>query len=158
MTDSTTNSTEEQTFPVTKEELETIRSSLSSSFPDDHSYLSDDYIESVASKPYSKDPSIRRPVEYSTSKLVELLTWRATNAVSLQALLKMAMDPLGEQSPAALADPDQYTKAKALAVSLNYGSMYWLQWESILCTACRTLAWLAWINDIGALLPLLAII
>lgn len=125
MTDSTTNSTEEQTFPVTKEELETIRSSLSSSFPDDHSYLSDDYIESVASKPYSKDPSIRRPVEYSTSKLVELLTWRATNAVSLQALLKMAMDPLGEQSPAALADPDQYTKAKALAVSLNYGSMYW---------------------------------
>lgn len=116
---------EEKTFPVSKEELATIRSSLAESFPSDASYLSDDYILSVASKPYSKDPTIRRPIEYSTSKLIDLLTWRKDNATHLQDLLKMAQDPLAENSPAALADPETFEKAKALAVSLNYGSMYW---------------------------------
>lgn len=121
----TTPLEEEKTFPVSKEELATIRSSLAESFPSDASYLSDDYILSVASKPYSKDPTIRRPIEYSTSKLIDLLTWRKDNATHLQDLLKMAQDPLAENSPAALADPETFEKAKALAVSLNYGSMYW---------------------------------
>lgn len=121
----TTPLEKEKTFPVSKEELATIRSSLAESFPSDASYLSDDYILSVASKPYSKDPTIRRPIEYSTSKLIDLLTWRKDNATHLQDLLKMAQDPLAENSPAALADPETFEKAKALAVSLNYGSMYW---------------------------------
>ena len=52
-------------FPVTDEELAIIRAELASDFPDDYKYLSDAYILSVASKPYSKDPSIRRPLEVS---------------------------------------------------------------------------------------------
>ena len=50
-------------FEVTAEELAIIRAELASDFPDDYKYLSDAYILSVASKPYSKDPSIRRPLE-----------------------------------------------------------------------------------------------
>lgn len=52
-------------FTVTDEELSIIRAELASDFPDDYKYLSDAYILSVASKPYSKDPSIRRPLEVS---------------------------------------------------------------------------------------------
>jgi hypothetical protein len=54
-----------KTFEVTKEELGIIRAELATEFPDDYNYLSDAYILSVASKPYSKDPSIRRPLEVS---------------------------------------------------------------------------------------------
>ncbi len=50
-------------FHVTQEELSIIRAELASDFPDDYNYLSDAYILSVASKPYSKDPSVRRPLE-----------------------------------------------------------------------------------------------
>lgn len=50
-------------FPVTPEELAIIRAELASDFPDDYAYMSDAYILSVASKPYSKDPKIRRPLE-----------------------------------------------------------------------------------------------
>lgn len=52
-------------FPVSEEELSIIRAELACEFPDDYTYLSDAYILSVASKPYSKDPSIRRPLEVS---------------------------------------------------------------------------------------------
>ena len=52
-------------FPVSPEELSIIRAELACEFPEDYSYLSDSYILSVASKPYSKDPSIRRPLEVS---------------------------------------------------------------------------------------------
>jgi hypothetical protein len=55
--------TGEGTFEVTQEELAIIRAELACEFPEDYSYLSDAYILSVASKPYSKDPTIRRPLE-----------------------------------------------------------------------------------------------
>ena len=55
----------EGTFEVTEEELSIIRAELATEFPDDYKYLSDAYVLSVASKPYSKDPSIRRPLEVS---------------------------------------------------------------------------------------------
>jgi hypothetical protein len=56
-------------FSVSKEELAMIRAELASDFPEDYMYLSDAYILSVASKPYSKDPTVRRPLEYSQEKM-----------------------------------------------------------------------------------------
>ena len=50
-------------FPVSPEELSIIRAELACEFPEDYTYLSDSYILSVASKPYSKDPTVRRPLE-----------------------------------------------------------------------------------------------
>ena len=50
-------------FPVTAEEMSIIRAELACEFPEDYSYLSDAYVMSVASKPYSKDPTVRRPME-----------------------------------------------------------------------------------------------
>jgi hypothetical protein len=50
-------------FQVTAEELSIIRAELACEFPDDYNYMSDAYILSVASKPYSKDPTVRRPLE-----------------------------------------------------------------------------------------------
>ena len=113
----------EATFPVSKEELSILRADLASEFPDDYTTLSDDYILSVASKPYSKDPTVRRPVEYSSTKLKELLNWRAGNAIPLLEIMALAKGK--ESDPAAVEQPDKYTKAKALATSLNYGCMYW---------------------------------
>jgi hypothetical protein len=55
----------EGTFDVTPEELAIIRAELATEFPDDYKYLSDAYVLSVASKPYSKDPKVRRPLEVS---------------------------------------------------------------------------------------------
>jgi hypothetical protein len=52
-------------FKVSQEELAIIRAELATEFPDDYNYLSDAYILSVASKPYSKDLSVRRPLEVS---------------------------------------------------------------------------------------------
>jgi len=54
---------EDGNFQVTAEELAIIRAELASDFPDDYNYLSDAYVLSVASKPYSKDPTVRRPLE-----------------------------------------------------------------------------------------------
>ena len=56
----------EGTFDVTVEELSIIRAELACEFPEDYDYLSDAYIMSVASKPYSKDPTVRRPLEVSS--------------------------------------------------------------------------------------------
>ena len=53
----------EGTFDVTPDELAIIRAELATEFPEDYKYLSDAYVLSVASKPYSKDPTIRRPLE-----------------------------------------------------------------------------------------------
>jgi hypothetical protein len=50
-------------FEVTTEEMSIIRAELACEFPDDYTYLSDAYVMSVASKPYSKDPTVRRPLE-----------------------------------------------------------------------------------------------
>lgn len=112
------------TFAVTAEELTIIRAELASEFPEDFLYLSDAYILSVASKPYSKDPSIRRPLEYSQSKLNDVMRWREqAGATDMEDLLKLANGP--DSAPEALEDPERLAKAKALAVSLNYGSTYW---------------------------------
>lgn len=113
----------EITFDVSKEEVSLIRAQLAMEFPEDYNYLSDAYITSVASKPYSKDPSIRRPLEYTQQKLSELMEWRQGNAIHLPGLLEFAMKK--EDDPEVLADAEKYTKAKALTTSLNYGSMYW---------------------------------
>ena len=59
----------EGTFEVTREELSIIRAELACEFPEDYDYLSDSYILSVASKPYSKDPTIRRPLEVRPTSL-----------------------------------------------------------------------------------------
>ena len=58
----------EGTFEVSVEELAIIRAELACEFPEDYDYLSDAYILSVASKPYSKDPTVRRPLEVRQQK------------------------------------------------------------------------------------------
>ena len=56
----------EETFDVTDEELQTLKQHIANKFPGtDADYLSDAYIRSVASKPYSNNMSIRRPFEVS---------------------------------------------------------------------------------------------
>lgn len=55
-------------FEVTPEELSIIRAELACEFPEDYNYLSDAYVLSVASKPYSKDPTVRRPLEVRPQK------------------------------------------------------------------------------------------
>ena len=111
-------------FDVTEEEMATIRAELACEFPDDYRYLSDAYIRSVASKPYSKDTSIRRPLEYTMEKLTAVMEWRMqVGAHLMEDMLKLAMEP--DTSSAAVKDPTRYAKAKALATGLNTGSMYW---------------------------------
>jgi hypothetical protein len=111
-------------FPVSREELSIIRAELACEFPEDYSYLSDSYVLSVASKPYSKDPSVRRPLEYTMEKLKHVMQWREeAGAPSMIELVALANGP--ESAPEAVENPEQLTKAKAMVYSLNYGSMYW---------------------------------
>mmetsp|Transcript_19719 Transcript_19719/g.27719 ORF Transcript_19719/g.27719 Transcript_19719/m.27719 type:complete len:323 (+) Transcript_19719:92-1060(+) len=114
----------EEVFEVTPEELSLIRADLACEFPDEYDYLSDAYILSVASKPYSKDPTVRRPIEYTMEKLRAVMTWREeAGAPALEDWIKLANGPT--DAPEAVENPAAFTKAKALANSLNYGSMYW---------------------------------
>lgn len=111
-------------FAVSKEELAIIRAELACEFPEDYAYLSDAYILSVASKPYSKDPTVRRPLEYSQEKLTHVMEWRAeAGAPEMEDLVKLANGP--ESAPEAVENPENLTKAKALVVALNNGSLYW---------------------------------
>jgi len=118
---------DERTFDVSHEELSLIRAQLASDYPDDYQTMSDDYVCSVASKPYSKDPNIRRPLEYTIEKLTTLMDWRSGSAVGMEEMLELVSIPgTGEENTKAMVDnPDRFNKAKALAASLNYGSMYW---------------------------------
>jgi len=110
-------------FHVTKEELSIIRAELASEFPDDYEYMSDDYILSVASKPFSKDPTVRRPLEYSQQKLNDVMKWReGEGAVDMPDLVKLANGP--ESAAEAVENPERLVTAKALATSLNTGSIY----------------------------------
>mmetsp|Transcript_24750 Transcript_24750/g.57688 ORF Transcript_24750/g.57688 Transcript_24750/m.57688 type:complete len:337 (-) Transcript_24750:1341-2351(-) len=110
-------------FKVSKEELTILRANLASEFPEDFLYLSDAYILSVASKPYSKDTSIRRPLEYSQEKLNQVMQWRAeSGATEMEDLVKLANGP--PTATEAVEDPERYAKAKALVTSLNTGSIY----------------------------------
>lgn len=133
----------EVTFEVTKEELSICRAQLASDYPDDYNYLSDTYILSVASKPYSKDPSIRRPLEYTMEKLNAVMEWRKENAVDLLDMLNLASGP--ETATEAVEDPSKLTQGKALINSLNYGSMYWhgldKQGRPILWIRCDRMPW-----------------
>lgn len=111
-------------FRVSAEELSLIRAELSSEFPEDYLYLSDSYIHSVASKPYSKDPTIRRPLEYSQEKLQHVMHWRAeAGAPDMEELVTLAAGP--SSAPEALASPEQFSKATAMIKCLNNGSLYW---------------------------------
>ena len=56
---------EEEAFYVSPEELAILKDELAKEFPNDNDYMSDAYLLSVASKPYSKDMTIRRPLEVS---------------------------------------------------------------------------------------------
>lgn len=85
---------------------------------------SDAYVKSVASKPYSKDPSIRRPIEYTMEKLTHVMEWREeAGAPEMESLVTLANG--SEYSDEAKEDPERLAKAKALAVSLNNASLYW---------------------------------
>jgi hypothetical protein len=111
-------------FRVTQEELSIIRAELACEFPDDYNYLSDEYILSVASKPYSKDPSIRRPLEYTMEKLSHVMQWRAEEgAPYMEDLVRLANGP--ETAPEAVEKPEDLARAKALVATLNNSSLYW---------------------------------
>lgn len=111
-------------WDVTVEELSIIRAELACEYPDDYSYMSDDYIISLASKPYSKDMSIRRPLDYSIEKLKAVLQWRESyGAPDLLELIEIANGP--DSSPEARKDPDRLAQAQAVATSLNAGGLYW---------------------------------
>ena len=57
-------------------------------------------------------------------KLTHVMEWRAEEgAPDMIDLIAMANGP--DNAPEAVANPEKLTKAKALVVSLNYGSMYW---------------------------------
>lgn len=111
-------------FTVSPEELSIIRAELATEFPDDYQYLSDAYILSVASKPYSKDPTKRRPLEYSQEKLSHVMHWRAeAGAPEMIDLIALANGPTS--APEAVENPEKLAKAQALVKSLNTGSLYW---------------------------------
>ncbi|CAB9512098.1 CRAL/TRIO domain [Seminavis robusta] len=111
-------------FSVSKEELAIIRAELACEFPEDYAYLSDAYVLSVASKPYSKDPTVRRPLEYSMEKLTHVMEWRVeASAPDMEDLVGLANGP--ETAPEAVENPEALTKAKALVTALNSGSLYW---------------------------------
>lgn len=133
-----------QMFEVTLEELTLIRADLACEFPDDYNYLSDAYILSVASKPYSKDPTIRRPLEYTMEKLRSVMVWRQeVNAPNMEARLRLANGPNDARD--AIENPEEFTKAKALASSLNFGSMYWngldKEGRPVLWIRCNRMPW-----------------
>ena len=110
-------------FEVTKEEMSIIRAELACEFPEDYEYLSDAYVKSVASKPYSKDPTKRRPLDYTMEKLTHVMEWREqAGAPDLENLVSLANGP--ETATEAVEDPDRLAKAKALATSLNNASIY----------------------------------
>lgn len=114
----------EGTFEVTDEELSTLRAALAKEYPDDAEYLSDAYLLSVASKPYSKDPTVRRPLEYSQEKMMHVLQWREeAGAPHMAALLDLANGP--PTDPKAVEQPEKLKKAQALAKALNNNSLYW---------------------------------
>jgi len=111
-------------FEVTKEEMSIIRAELACEFPEDYTYLSDAYVKSVASKPYSKDPSIRRPIEYTMEKLTHVMEWREeAGAPEMETLIHLVNG--SEYSDEAKENPEKLVKAKLLAVSLNNASLYW---------------------------------
>mmetsp|Transcript_9103 Transcript_9103/g.14113 ORF Transcript_9103/g.14113 Transcript_9103/m.14113 type:complete len:329 (+) Transcript_9103:139-1125(+) len=109
-------------FPVTEEELHELREQLKEKFPEDYTYLSSRYMESVASKPYSKNPKIRRPLDYTLSKLEAVMEWRKTaGAPNAESWVDLAFGKPSGTKP----DAASVTRANAMVTSLNNGSLYW---------------------------------
>ena len=115
----------ELVFEVSDQEVRTLREALAEKFPQDAHYMSDAYLRSVASKPYSKDMSRRRPLEYSMEKLTHVMEWRQEmHAASLPDRIHYCnLSP--EQQQTYNMDNDTRKKAQAMVESLNTGSMYW---------------------------------
>jgi len=110
-------------WDVSIEELSIIRAELACEFPEDFMSLSDDYIKSLASKPYSKDMTKRRPLDYSIEKLKAVLQWRQDfGAPDLLELIDIANGP--DSSPEAKQDPNRLASARAIAASMNCGGIY----------------------------------
>lgn len=115
----------DDTFRVSREELETLKQALES--PE---YFGDAYLASVASKPYSKDPSVRRPLEYTLEKLTQVLRWRKELRASELPDWISILNNLPPRQAATKLDSggsssNDYAKARAMVESLNAGSMYW---------------------------------
>lgn len=114
---------EDGSWEVTVEELSIVRAELACDFPDDFLSMSDDYIKFLASRPYSKDMTKRRPLDYSIEKLKAVLQWRQDfGAPDLLELIEIANGP--GSAPEAIQDPDRLTAARAIATSFNYGGLY----------------------------------
>lgn len=145
-------------WPVTAEEVSIIRAELACEYPDDFKYFSDAYITSVASKPYSKDMTIRRPLEYSTEKLMGVMKWRAeTGVTELLDRLKLANGP--ESAPEAVAQPEQLRLGKAMVTALNCGGCYFHG----LTKSGKPVLWvrtnrLPWYPDVDALIKCLILL
>ena len=113
----------EQTFTVSDDELSTIKDVIATEFPQDSDYMSDAYLRSVASKPYSKDMPIRRPLEYTIEKLTHVMEWRKEmTAAELPDLVALCNKSPEQQKN---VPKETLEKANAMVESLNTGSMYW---------------------------------
>lgn len=113
----------EGNWDVSLEELSIIRAELACEFPEDFMSLSDDYIKSLASKPYSKDMTKRRPLDYSIEKLKAVLKWRQDfGAPDLPEMMDIANGP--DSSPEAKQDPKKLATARAVATSMNCAGIY----------------------------------
>ncbi|GMH76701.1 hypothetical protein TrVE_jg10358 [Triparma verrucosa] len=113
-----------QTFEVSDEELTLIRAEIALKFPSELHYLSPAYILSVASKPYSKNPKVRRPLTYTTEKLCDLMNWRVeSDAVNVQELVDIAK--MGEpEATSKGVSRERYEDACKLAITMNNNSIY----------------------------------
>lgn len=127
---------EEPAFRVTDGELQTLKTQLARRFPDHDdaattSFLSDAYLRSVASKPYSKDMTRRRPLDYTLEKLIHVLEWRREmRASELESWIDACdtADPAARLSSSSSSSDDKddtLTEARKLVETLNTGSMYW---------------------------------
>mmetsp|Transcript_32315 Transcript_32315/g.36772 ORF Transcript_32315/g.36772 Transcript_32315/m.36772 type:complete len:399 (-) Transcript_32315:251-1447(-) len=120
--------TGDEDFHVTDEELLTLKQHLRDNFAEDspEEYMSDAYLESVASKPYSKKPEIRRPLEYTMKKLTDVMKWRREQmAFEIPNWIELATKSRNGENP----DPQNVSEGKwktirTLVSVLNTGSTY----------------------------------
>ena len=125
----------EPTFEVTEEELQILKAELSEAYPSDWTYMDDAYLRSVASKPYSKDMSRRRPLDYTLEKLMHVMEWRREMQVPdmegwIEACHRVDNNHKGNNDDdrsleALLPDKDTVQKARKMVESLNQNHMYW---------------------------------
>lgn len=129
-----------------------MKAELATSYPEQLNYLTDAYILSVASKPYSKDTSIRRPLEYTIQKLEALLKWREeSGAIEVFELLELSKKSIGQAREDGCSDVD-YDKAVKLANTLNTNSVYVhgydIEGRPVIWLRCNRKPWM--IPDVAA--------